>query len=922
MKIAFYCTRYASEDLSQLPLGIAYLGSYLEQQGLVRRSDICYANSHAEVLAFSPDVLCVSSTSQVITDAFALAEKVHGAYPTAKCILGGYHITALPRQLRAPFDVGVLGEGELTLAELIRGLQANQWNDEWLRSIEGICFRDVTGSLVTTPRRQQITRLDTLPLPHRHFGDKAPEVYMFTSRGCPYRCIYCASAVHWDTCRYHSPARVVQEIETLHARHGARRIYLLDDLFAANKKRLRAIADLLDERGLLGKLSFHGFVRANLMDEEVAQLLARLKFNYVRFGAESASQRILTKLKKGSVLVAQAQATVDLCRKYDLPVGAAFVFGTPGETERDLSDTFDFLARNRGKLNLSGFYLLTPYPGTELWLWAHERGIVSESMDWSRLALDFTKPEFDWDRAIYLNDETLPLARFKEIVERFRDAFLLGKDRGEAYAKDRPELTPPPPVTAADGLRVELGCGPSPTPGYVHCDARKLPHIEHVCNAWDLPFEPGTVGEIRSRHMLEHLSIQQVRAALYCWNVVLKPAGRLDLCLPDLEYHLKQLQDPGLSPYLDGSNYVHGMAGLYGWQEYAQDFHLWGHSFDRLAALLSEYGFGEIERQPDRRGMACNIQLAAVKKISLCPIAKEAPATERHPAWRRRLAWNDAVLRLARFFTVPEPAGVRSAPLIIRPDDEEATSILFRTAAKLRGTARQTWWNLHAAWKRPWRPQPAAVEEECLERQMISTTQDSEPGHLARYELALRYVAPGARVLDAACGCGYGSALLSDKAKRVVGVDCSAEAVDWARQHFARDGATYIHGDLENPNWLQQCADRDFDVAVSLETLEHFKDPQKYLEYIHRALRPGGLLVVSTPNPETEPLYVNGRSTNPFHFKHWAVDELEKLLKEMQFEPLTWFGQSGTSFTERGDLSHAGYTLFVAAKPDISCAEN
>ncbi len=427
MKIAFYCASYDSEAGRRLPLGVGCLGAYLEARRLFERRQIVYARTHDEALAAECDLLCVSSTSQVIDDAYALARAVRHANPAVRCVLGGYHVTAVPLSLGEPFGVGVMGEGEQTLAGLVRLAATDRWNSDAWSGVAGLCYRDreeERGRVRVNDRRPLIEDLDTLPMPHRlPPSDMDEEVFMFTSRGCPYRCIYCASAVHWGRCRYHSPRRVVDEIERLHVRYGTRRIVLADDLFAAKKDRLRAIIDLLRERRLLGSVRFRGFVRANLMDAEMADLLAEMGFYFVRFGAESASQRILDKLKCGTVHVTQLQNTVDLCNERELKVGASFVFGTPGEGEEDLAATFDFLLANRGRCVLAGFYMLTPYPGTELWGWAKQRSIVDERMDWTRLALDFCKPEFDWNRAVYLNEDCIPLRRFRQLIQNFRDEY-------------------------------------------------------------------------------------------------------------------------------------------------------------------------------------------------------------------------------------------------------------------------------------------------------------------------------------------------------------------------------------------------------------------------------------------------------------------------------------------------------------------
>src|SRR4051812_40658655 len=99
------------------------------------------------------------------------------------------------------------------------------------------------------------------------------------------------------------------------------------------------------------------------------------------------------------------------------------------------------------------------------------------------------------------------------------------------------------------------------------------------------------------------------------------------------------------------------------------------------------------------------------------------------------------------------------------------------------------------------------------------------PHHLMRYHFA-GVLAEG-RTLDAACGCGYGSQLLTLGGKEVVGIDQSAEAIDWAKMHFR--GPKYIHGNIEDFQW-----EGYFDTVVSLETIEHLKDPTPVLKAFRR----------------------------------------------------------------------------------------
>lgn len=108
----------------------------------------------------------------------------------------------------------------------------------------------------------------------------------------------------------------------------------------------------------------------------------------------------------------------------------------------------------------------------------------------------------------------------------------------------------------------------------------------------------------------------------------------------------------------------------------------------------------------------------------------------------------------------------------------------------------------------------------------VKTVGSAEPDCLARYGLAKRYAS--GRVLDAACGCGYGSKILLDSAQLVVGVDESAQAIHWAEEHF--QGPYFIQGRIEEEPWTGK-----FETVVSLETIEHIKDPKEALKALRRA---------------------------------------------------------------------------------------
>jgi radical SAM superfamily enzyme YgiQ (UPF0313 family) len=181
---------------------------------------------------------------------------------------------------------------------------------------------------------------------------------------------------------------------------------------------------LLDKQGLLGSLSFDSFIASNLATRETLLLARDLGFKAIKFGAETGSDRLLKEMKGPQASVKHHQRCIDLCQELGFEVRAPFMFGTPGETVKDLELTYQFLKHNKGILKIHGFYLTTPVPGTPYWDQALAKGLVNEDMDWDRLNLDYLKGQaFDMSRAIYLNEENVPLEVLKEYFQKIKEEF-------------------------------------------------------------------------------------------------------------------------------------------------------------------------------------------------------------------------------------------------------------------------------------------------------------------------------------------------------------------------------------------------------------------------------------------------------------------------------------------------------------------
>ncbi len=425
MRIALHTASYPGETMTMTPLGIGHLHSFIRHKFGPNNVEIKIVATTEEAVDFCADIVAVGAVSHVISEAryFALTCKSIIGCVT---IIGGYHITALPDQLPEEFDVGVLGEGEMTFYEIVSLLNNHGFKRECLKDIPGIVFHGEQGPYVTRSR-EMISNIDELPLPYRLPG-LAKEAPVFTSRGCPCRCTFCASHGFWgDRYRMRSAGSVIAEIEALAENPKTKEIAILDDLWMADKKRFRKIAQTLINDGVPEEVTFRGFCRSNMVDKDDILILKEMNYRFVRFGAETGSERLLKELKGPGITIKDHQTLIDNCVDCGMLCGGSFMFGAPGETEEDIKKTVNFLRKNKGKLSICGFYLFNPIPGTQLWRDLLHRGLVNKQLPFHEFRLDMNRPNFDWRHFHYWNDTCLPRQRFVEYMKSIRDEFIVPK---------------------------------------------------------------------------------------------------------------------------------------------------------------------------------------------------------------------------------------------------------------------------------------------------------------------------------------------------------------------------------------------------------------------------------------------------------------------------------------------------------------
>jgi radical SAM superfamily enzyme YgiQ (UPF0313 family) len=351
-----------------VPLGILYICSHLRKKGFdVEVFDTTFSSLRdltRHLQAEPPSVLGVYAnlmTRKKVLEIVRIARESGW-----KTIVGGPEPGAYVREyLESGADVVVLGEGEITMEELLPAL--NQNSDSELSKVNGIAFLGEQGQVHQTAPRTQITDLDAQPWPARDAIDVMRYVQTWrdahgqgslsfiTARGCPYRCRWCSHQVFGMTHRRRKPLAVVDEVEWLLSTYQPDMVWIADDVFTIHHGWLRQYAAEMRRRGL--HIPFECISRADRLSDEVVDLLAALGCFRVWIGSESGSQRILDSMERG-VTVEQVQSAVSACKTRGIQTGMFLMWGYEGEELQDIEQTIEHVKRSDPDI----FFTTIAYP--------------------------------------------------------------------------------------------------------------------------------------------------------------------------------------------------------------------------------------------------------------------------------------------------------------------------------------------------------------------------------------------------------------------------------------------------------------------------------------------------------------------------------------------------------------------------------
>ncbi|MBM3300598.1 MAG: radical SAM protein, partial [Deltaproteobacteria bacterium] len=340
--------RYGEESERELhvPLGCLYLTRALEDAGFsvdFRDYQICDADDLFEIdtfLTFLEDpapVIGLSCMANLLPFTILAAQALKDRYPDRTVILGGVGAKAVEDRILTRFpwiDLIARGEGELTGPELLRALK----NGPDLSAVAGVSYRE-NGAVRHTADRERIRRLDAIALPafHRVPLESYAGYGMMTSRGCPYLCTFCSVAPIWNHESFsRSPRGIVEEMKLLNREAGVELFLFQDEFFVSGKKQVLSFCRELERSGL--DVRWKAFGRVNLTDTEMMRAMANCGCVELRFGIESGSDTILSRIQKGFT-AAESVELIPRAIEIFPRVDTFYVWGFPFETMEDFYQT-------------------------------------------------------------------------------------------------------------------------------------------------------------------------------------------------------------------------------------------------------------------------------------------------------------------------------------------------------------------------------------------------------------------------------------------------------------------------------------------------------------------------------------------------------------------------------------------------------
>ncbi len=419
-------------------LGLGYISSYVksihpELKVILLDTRLASEKDQRRFYEIPFDLVGITATSQTFTEALSHGLILREKYPGMPICIGGPHpSTYLDESLiDTPFDYAIIGEGEVTFSELISYLKG----DLSLQDINGLLYKEKEGEIRRNPPRQLIGNIDLIPFPDYDIFEinKYPQHRIITSRGCPYKCVFCNSHSIWSRkWRSRSAENVNDEIDWILSNYAMKTFVFNDDSFNIDLKRVEKICDSLIEGNK--NIIWSSSIRIDKINPEIALKMKRSGCYNLSIGIESANDQVLQRVGK-KLNKEKISEGISILRKAGIDVMGQFMIGNPGDTLNTIEESIRFAKES--KLNGVEFYTTLPYKDTEVWEYVNSHGKwLTDKPGYEYHTVEpriiFETPEFSYEERLKAIDMVRAKGYYHALSTDQKDFFL---DAGKQFAK-------------------------------------------------------------------------------------------------------------------------------------------------------------------------------------------------------------------------------------------------------------------------------------------------------------------------------------------------------------------------------------------------------------------------------------------------------------------------------------------------------
>jgi len=427
------------------PMGLLYLAAYIREYS-DHSVEIYDARNHEKTLKetieaikiSNPDIVGITGFSMEAREIHQLAANSKKMFPDKPVVVGGPYATSQPMDLMEDINVdfAVIGEGERSALKLFDAIS----NGSGFEDVNEIAYR-VNGEVKRTMPVDFIMDLDEIPFPAWDLVDiesylsrqgkkrktfnqhqKKQRVFqIITTRGCPYKCAYCHN-LFGKHIRKRSVDKVVEELKILKNKYGIEEVEIIDDIFNLDVDRAKEFMHKVIDEKLNLYFCFPNGLRSDRFDDELLDLMKEAGVYRIVFAIETGSPRI-QKLVRKNVKLDKAKENIEKASRRGFSLGGFFMIGFPTETEEEVMNTINFALES--KLGTATFFMVTPFPGTDLHNMALELG--------------FDLPEkYEHYQKVSLNVSTVPTKKLEKLRQYALRKFYLDPSRIWRYVRTTP----------------------------------------------------------------------------------------------------------------------------------------------------------------------------------------------------------------------------------------------------------------------------------------------------------------------------------------------------------------------------------------------------------------------------------------------------------------------------------------------------